>query len=111
VSDRAVFDSRHPLFRLRGECLTLESSVQSHELDADDLLALVRGLPDPVEKAVESREGLAQRLFVPGQKITARPGVRAARPGDAQAAQGLVDGRAAGQLQRPGGLLDWRDRG
>ena len=59
-------------------------------------------LPDPAEQAVESREGLTQRPFVPGQKITARLGVRTAVPGDAQAGQGLVDGPAVGQLQWPG---------
>src|SRR5215469_11452606 len=47
-------------------------------------------LPDPVEQAVESRESLTQRPFIPGQKITARLGVRTASPGDAQAARGPV---------------------
>jgi hypothetical protein len=63
-------------------------------------------LPDPVEQGAESGKGLAQRLFVPGQQVTARLGVWPARPRDAQAGQGLVDTRAAGQFQRLAGDLD-----
>jgi hypothetical protein len=63
-------------------------------------------LPDLVEQAVESRESLPQRPFVPRQQITARLGVRTAIPRDAQTGQGLVDGLAAGQLQWPSGHLD-----
>ncbi|MGD0703471.1 MAG: hypothetical protein ABSA02_26750 [Trebonia sp.] len=57
-------------------------------------------LADPVEQAVESREGLTQRPLVPGQQITTRLSVRTALPGDVQAGQGLFDGLAAGRMSR-----------